>query len=313
MKRVGSRYPARCRKRGGAIPTNAMEASYDLNAYGTADASLGNFANLDVRMARQVYIALKRFTANLCNPEATKNDNGILTVSDNVNLPKMALNADYDETALSKIETVWNNTVDAYKVSLNVAQDAPGDFLPYLPWFVGYDIMQIRAMKPKLDERTKIAYIKLSELMRSLPPRQEPTKFGRWEDYYRDFKEGVYGGGKEAWLYNKRISTPYDPTDPLFHFTPERSRIEVKGSSASTYGDYDVMRILNIQPQGEQADKYKEGPFVGTGWGRRASQLIPSGAFLAVGADPRTWSPGARPTLAGGRMRRTVYPSRRRM
>ena len=276
MKRVGGRYSACRRKKGGALPIASNQAIFGASDYG-ADPSLTSFASLDVNMANQVYIALKRKTIEVCNPGAT-------------GLPALQFNATYDAAAISKLQELWKEQVDTFMKSFVTATDAPADFANYLPWFVAYDMLQIKATKPLLDERVKIAYIKLSELIRSLPPRQEPNLFSRWEEYYRDFKEGVFGGGKDAWLYNQRVTTPYDPANPLFHFSPERSRIEVKGASLSLYGDYDVMRILGIKPQGSAADKYTQGPFIGTGW-------QPSPEALSI---------------SGGRMRRRAYPSRRR-
>lgn len=276
MKRVGGgRYSACRRKKGGALPLASNKAIFEADDYG--DSSLTSFASLDVNMAKQVYTSLKRKAIEVCNPGAD-------------GLPALVNNGAYDGAAITKLQELWKEQVDTFTKAFITATDAPADFANYLPWFVAYDMLQIKATKPLLDERVKIAYIKLSELMRSLPPRQEPNLFSRWEEYYRDFKEGVFGGGKDAWLYNQRVTTPYDPANPLFHFTPERSRIEVKGASPSLYGDYDVMRILDIKPQGTKADQFTQGPFVGTGWQHAPEAL----------------------SVSGGRMRRRAYPSRRR-
>lgn len=255
MKRVGGRYPARCRKRGGAIGEAEMKPLYDLSVYGTSDsASMKDYASLNITMADEVYMALARKAAELSG----------------IHMGDLS-SFSWDS---------WDKAAVAKATSLNIGDTAPHEFYRYVPWFLAYDVLQIKATNPVLNERERIALIKIAELMRTLPPRQDPEKFSRWEEYYRDFKDGVYGGGKDTWLYNQRISTPYDPTNPLFHFTPQRSRIEVKGASPSVYGDYDVMRILGVKRQGDVNTKYLQGPFVGTGW--------------------------------GGRSRRTVYPSRRR-
>lgn len=255
MKRVGGRYPARCRKRGGAIGEAEMKPLYDLSVYGTSDSStMKNYASLNVTMADEVYTALAKKAAELSG----------IHMGDLSSFTWVA----WDKAAVSKAG------------GLNIGDTAPHEFYRYIPWFLAYDVLQIKATNPALNERERIALVKIAELMRTLPPKQDPERFSRWEEYYRDFKDGVYGGGKETWLYNQRISTPYDPTNPLFHFTPQRSRIEVKGASPSVYGDYDVMRILGVERQGNARERFSEGPFVGTGW--------------------------------GGRSRRTVYPSRRR-
>lgn len=271
MKRVGSRYPAyRRKRRGGAFPIATNLAS---DEYKAEDRKISDFANLDVKLASTLYTQLSPFA-----------------------LQVLGLTAKTDEEK----KDPWGNAVTQLVTQLKISDNAPGDFKQYLPWFMAYDILQIKATNPQLDERTKIAYIKLSELMRTLPPKQEIKKFSRWEEYYKDFKDGLYSGGKETWLYNKRATTPYDPTDPLFHFTPQRSRIEVRGASPSLYGDYDVMRILNVKPEGSSEDRYKQGPFVGTGW-----KPTPLMTYAGIPEFERQ--------LMGGRMRRRVPSSRRRI
>lgn len=284
MKRVGSRYPAYRRKRRGG--------SYDIqddlegDDYSTEDRTIDTFANLDVRMARTLYNQLIPFALQ------------IIGYGESEDAAATATDTETDTAADSATNTKdpWGSAASGLAQDLNITKNAPGDFIQYLPWFVAYDILQIKATNPKLDERTRIAYIKLSELMRTLPPKQEINKFSRWEEYYKDFKNGTYSGGKDAWLYNKRATTLYDPADPLFHFTPQRSRIEVRGTSPSLYGDYDVMRILNVKPEGDANERYKQGPFVGTGWPslKKASMLR------------------AR-NLMGGRMRRRAASSYRRI
>lgn len=281
MKRVGSRYPAYRRKRKGGSYDIADDLESD--DYGTDDRSIDTFANLDVRMARTLYNQLVPFALQVVGYDSEDD-----TAANS--------EGDTDADTAPKKKSSWSDVASGLATELNISKNAPGDFTQYLPWFVAYDILQIKATNPKLDERTRIAYIKLSELMRSLPPKQEINKFSRWEQYYKDFKDGTYSGGKDAWLYNKRVNTLYDPADPLFHFTPQRSRIEVRGTSPSLYGDYDVMRILNVKPEGDANERYKQGPFVGTGWPdlRKASMLR------------------AR-NLMGGRMRRRAASSYRRI
>lgn len=270
MKRVGSRYSAYSRKRrGGAFDIKPRLAS---DEYKADDRVISDFANLDVKLAKNLYDKLAPFAQQVC--ALAKNSKGA--------------------------DVTWDTACTTLESQLSIDKNAPGDFKNYLPWFMAYDILQIKATNPQLDERTRIAYIKLSELMRSLPPKQDMKKFSRWEEYYKDFKDGTYSGGKEAWLYNKRVSSSYDPTDPLFHFTPQRSRIEVRGTSPSLYGDYDVMRILDVKPEGTAADKYKQGPFVGTGW--KPSPLM---TYAGIPEFERQ--------LMGGRMRRRVASSRRRI
>lgn len=255
MKRVGGRYPARSRKRGGAIGDAEMKPLYELPVYGESNStSMKEYASLNVTMADEVYMALVKKAAELSG----------------IHMGDLS-NFTWD---------AWDKAAVAKAGSLNIGDAAPHEFYRYVPWFLAYDVLQIKATNPVLSERERIALVKIAELMRTLPPKQDSQRFSRWEEYYRDFKDGVYGGGKDTWLYNQRISTPYDPTNPLFHFTPQRTRIEVKGSSPSVYGDYDVMRILGVKLQGDYKTRFLEGPFVGTGW--------------------------------GGRSRRTVYPSRRR-
>lgn len=272
MKRVGGRYPARSRKRGGALDPTVMKSLYDQPLYGTSDAkSMKDYASLNVTMAEEVYSALLHKAADLSGIGSD-----LFNREDLPENPTPEQKQWHDATNQQR----WDSRAGDRAKLLNIGDSAPLEFYRYVPWFLAYDVLQIKATNPALNEREKIALIKIAELMRTLPPKQDPQRFSRWEEFYRDFKDGVYGGGKETWLYNQRISTPYDPTNPLFHFTPQRSRIEVKGASPSLYGDYDVLRILDVKRQGTVSEKFLQGPFVGTGW--------------------------------GGRSRRTVYPSRRR-
>lgn len=132
----------------------------------------------------------------------------------------------------------------AFEFGIN--DQAPNEFFRYIPTFVVYDMLNIRGMNQPTKENREQS-LKLANMIRSVLPISDPDNFSKWEEFYRDFKNGKYSGGKSTWRARKAQDTPYDPVDPIFDFTQE-PRLKIKGLDKSDMAIGDSLFMLDAMP-----------------------------------------------------------------
>lgn len=135
---------------------------------------------------------------------------------------------------------------DTLRESFGINDDAPTAFNPYLPTFVVYDFLNIQAnIVPKPSDSDK--FLRIAGMIRTILSTMDADNFGKWNEYYRDFKNGRYSGGKAKWRARKAADTPYDPVDPVFDFDSE-PRVKIPRVNRSTLATGNALYYLDVLP-----------------------------------------------------------------
>lgn len=135
---------------------------------------------------------------------------------------------------------------DTLRRAFGIFDEAPTAFNVYLPTFVAYDFLNIQAnIEEGVTEKGK--YLRLAGMIRKILPTIDPDNFGKWEEYYRDFKNGKYSGGRNKWLARKAAETPYDPVDPVFNFTNPPT-VKISGVNQSAIDTTNALYYIDTMP-----------------------------------------------------------------
>lgn len=135
---------------------------------------------------------------------------------------------------------------DTLRISFGIFDEAPTAFNVYLPTFVAYDFFNIQGNTVQAASE-KGRYLRLAGMIRKILPTMDPDNFGKWEEYYRDFKNGKYSGGRNKWLARKAAETPYDPVDPVFNFANPPT-VKIPGVNQSSLDTANALYYIDTVP-----------------------------------------------------------------
>lgn len=135
---------------------------------------------------------------------------------------------------------------DVLRISFGIFDEAPTAFNAYLPTFVVYDFLNIQA-NTVASISVKETFLRMAGMIRKILPTMDADHFSKWEEYYRDFKNGKYSGGRNRWLARKAAETPYDPVDPVFNFSNPPT-VRIPGVSRSNMATTNAMYYLDVMP-----------------------------------------------------------------
>lgn len=174
-------------------------------------------------------------------------------------------NAPEYEQLTTDLDTYGRETL---RTAFGINRDAPTAMDPYLPTFVAYDFLNIKAdTEENPVKRNKL--LRLAGMIRTVLPTVDPENFSKWETYYRDFKIGKYSGGLTKWRARKAADTPYDPVDPIFDFD-QQPRVKIPRVSPSSYATGDALYTLGVEPPTRTAIRDGKTDIIKGGFSRRS-------------------------------------------